>query len=291
MLEDRYYMRETPPFEPRRSATLILLLVNVAVFIVQAVISRFSQFPLNHYFALSLAGLKDGYVWQLLTYMFMHGPLLHLVFNCWAIYVFGTEVEQAVGRKPFLGLYFASGIIGGLFQTVAALMLGREFAAPVVGASAAGFGLAAAFAMLFPERLLLLFFIIPIRAKYLLVICGLLTLYGLMFPTDNIAHAAHLGGMVTGLFVVRYALRWNWHWPRWRKNSRQASPARLVKVYEKSKGWSGGSSSPASEISDEDFVTKEVDPILEKISAFGLQSLTERERKVLEKARAKMARR
>src|SRR5215510_5828475 len=115
MLEDRSYMRRSP-FESRLTATLVLVIVNVAVFFLQLALRQFSHSPANSYFALSLEGLKHGYVWQLLTYGFMHGSFLHLLFNCWAIYVFGQDVEAAVGRKPFLALYFAGVIIGGLLQ-------------------------------------------------------------------------------------------------------------------------------------------------------------------------------
>jgi membrane associated rhomboid family serine protease len=287
MLEDRHYMRGSP-YYAARNATLTLLIINVAVFLVQSVLARFSNFPTQYYFALSLEGLRHGFVWQFLSYQFMHGNLLHLVVNLWAIYVFGNEVESALGRRSFLLLYLGSGILGGVFQALAGLIFGSAFAAPVVGASAAAFGLAAAFALLFPDRLLLLFFIIPIRAKYLLVICGLLTVYGLMFPEGNIAHAAHLGGILAGIFYVQYTTRWTWQWPRFR--FARSSP-KLVKVSSRqSGGWAR--TRPAAVEDDlpaAEFLSKEVDPILDKISASGIHSLTERERRILEKARAKMA--
>ena len=94
----------------------------------------------------------------------MHGGWLHLLLNCWAIYVFGRELEDALGRGRFLALYFASGVIGGLFQALIGVLLGGVFAAPVVGASAGAFGLVAAFATLFPERpLMLLLFALILR--------------------------------------------------------------------------------------------------------------------------------
>ena len=156
----------------------MLLVVNVVAFILQNVLYRFSSFPVDGWFALSVGGLQHGFVWQLLTYQFMHGGLLHLLLNCWAIYVFGREVEETLGRKSFLTLYFTSGVIGGLFQALAGVLLGGAFAAPVVGASAGAFGLVAAYATLYPERplMLLLFFIIPVsmRAKFLLLFSALL---------------------------------------------------------------------------------------------------------------------
>lgn len=292
MLEDRYYMRQSP-FDARRSITVLLLMVNVAVFVLQLALQQFTSFPVNDYFALSLDGLKHGYVWQLITYEFMHVGVLHLLFNCWAIYVFGQEVEEALGRKAFVALYFSSGIIGGLVQTLAGLFLGRWFAAPVLGASAAAFGLVAAFALLFPDRVILLFFIIPIRAKYLLVLCGVLVVIGLLSPENSptgvhIADAAHLGGMLTGLAFVRYAMHWNFHWPRLRRVGTQ-TPRRLVKVGSSSSGrWSR--SKTEEELPRDEFLSKEVDPILDKISAHGIQSLTERERGILEAAREKIRR-
>jgi len=288
MLEDRNYMRQSP-FERRFTTTVLLLLINVAVFVVQLAAGQFFPgFPLNDYFALSLTGLTHWYLWQLVTYGFMHGSFLHLFFNCWAIYVFGQDIEQALGRKPFLTLYFASIVIGGLVQALFGRFVGGLFGVPVVGASAAGFGLAGAFAMLFPDRILLLFFIIPLRAKYLLLLCGVLTLIGLLSPNE-IAHAAHLGGMVTGIVFVRYAIHWNWHWPRLRR-ARGQPPRRLVKVVSGTPSlWARNK--PEEDLPAEEFLSKEVDPILDKMIAHGKQSLTERERRILEAARQKLLRR
>ena len=273
--------------------TMVLLVVNVVAFIVQTAVERFSSFPINAYFALSVEGLRHGYVWQLLTYQFMHGGVLHLLLNCWMIYVFGREVEETLGRNSFLTLYFTSGVIGGLFQALAGLLPIEAFAHPVVGASAGASGLLAAFAVLYPERplMLLLFFIIPVsmRAKFLLLFGGLVTLFGLVFPTGNIAHAAHLGGMLAGIVFVRYAIHWHWQWPRLRR-TRPPPRRSLVKAPRRTSAQWGQSTARADEdLPPEEFLSKAVDPILDKISAQGIQSLTERERKILETAREKMA--
>jgi membrane associated rhomboid family serine protease len=283
-------MRQTP-FDTRRSATMVLLIVLGVVFLLQEALLRFTSFPVIRYFALSLWGLAHGYVWQLLTYQFMHAGLLHLFFNCWAIYVFGHDVEMALGRKSFLTLYFSSGILGGLCQALAELALGGQFSAtiPVVGASAAAFGLAAAFAMLFPNRVLLLFFVLPMRAKWLLALGGALALYGMFSPFDGTAHAAHLGGLLTGLFFIRYAV--HWHWPGLGR-LRQWSSRRLVRVpSDKGRLWRCSKELPPEDLPPDEFLSREVDPILDKISAHGIQSLTHRERRILEAARARMAKR
>ncbi len=293
------------PFRARRSATVMLLVANAVAFVLECAHYGYPpRFPRGDYLALSWAGLSQGYVWQLITFQFLHGGLLHLLFNCWAIYIFGRELEQALGVKRFLTLYFASGVFGGLVQALAGGLAEHfgttawvlRFAAPTVGASAGAFGLLAAFAMLYPERplMLLLFFVIPVsmRAKFLLLASVLLAVVGVLYPVSNMADAAHLGGIVTGIVFARFALNWTWTWPRWRRRGRQ-SPGRLVSVGAGGGGlWNRAKTGRANvELPPEEFLSKEVDPILDKISAHGIQSLTERERRILESAREKMGRR
>src|SRR5271163_2689248 len=100
MLADRNYMRR-PAFGQFWSAATALMVANAAVFIVQLFLRNFSRFPTGDYLALSLEGLRRGYVWELLTFQFMHAGWLHLFLNCWGLYVFGRELEEALGRKSF----------------------------------------------------------------------------------------------------------------------------------------------------------------------------------------------
>ncbi|HZR19953.1 MAG TPA: rhomboid family intramembrane serine protease [Verrucomicrobiae bacterium] len=305
MLEDRYYMRQSE-FDSRRSATMMLIIANVAAFLFECVRYGGSpHFPPGDYFALSWDGLKSGHIWQLITFQFLHANIWHLIFNCWAIFMFGREVEIALGARRFLILYFSSGIFGGLIQGLAGGLhevfpysnWAAAFAAPTVGASAGALGLVAAFATLFPERslTLLLFFVIPVnmRAKFLLLFTGLISLFGIVWPnsTGNMADAAHLGGMLTGMFFVRYALHWSFHWPS--LNRRRGEPARrLVKVSSTSSArWGRAKTISSADLPPDEFLSREVDPILDKISAHGIQSLTERERRILEAARERMGKR
>jgi membrane associated rhomboid family serine protease len=295
MLEDRDYMRQ-PEYGRHMSLTVVLLIVNAIVFVFKLVVSGYSRslFIENHYFALSVEGLKNGFVWQLLTFQFMHAGLWHLVFNCWAIYVFGRAIEETLGWKKFLILYLSSGIVGGIFQVLAALLWPGLFGGPVVGASAGGFGLIAAFAVLFPERelVMLLFFILPIRlsAKMLLMLSAVLALIGIVFPVDHIANAAHLGGILTGVVFIRQFIQ-----GRWRQSgfaSGDDAPGEFITDWVgKSSLWRSASNKPDEDLSTDEFVKSEVDPILDKISRHGIQSLTAREREILEKARARMAKR
>jgi len=210
--------------------------------------------------------------------------------------MFGREVEEATGKPRFLALYFASGVVGGLLQAGGGLLWPGHFGGAVVGASAGAFGLVAAFAVLYPERplTLLLFFVLPVtlRARYLLLLSALLALFGIAFPGDHIAHAAHLGGMLTGVFFIRQASRWHWHWRRLGKPDHRPPPRELVEAHSrKTTVWRRPQPGADAGLPTEEFLSREVDPILDKISAHGIQSLTERERKILETARARIANR
>jgi membrane associated rhomboid family serine protease len=289
MLEDRDYMSQ-PRYGRHLSLPLALIIVNAVIFVFELLVSGFahSLYIENHYFALSKEGLGNGFVWQLLTFQFMHAGLLHLVVNCWAIYVFGRAIEETIGREKFLILFLSSGVVGGVCQVLVALLWPGLFGGPVVGASAGAFGLIAAYAVLFPERelTLLLFFILPVRlsAKMLLMLSAVLAAVGIIFPLDNVANAAHLGGMLAGVFFVRRFIQGRWRWPG------AARPRTFVSVPAgKTSFWRRGAAEPEEEQSTDEFVKSAVDPILDKISRQGIQSLTAREREILEKARAKMA--
>src|SRR5579859_2303196 len=126
MFEDRYPIQGSP-ISRYWSATVSVIAINALVFLIQLYYggpeadSRF-----NRLFALSLDGLKSGYVWQLLTYQFMHGSWFHLLANSWAIYVFGQAMETVIGKWRMVALYFLSGIAGGILQAAWTLILPPE---------------------------------------------------------------------------------------------------------------------------------------------------------------------
>ncbi|MBI5383481.1 MAG: rhomboid family intramembrane serine protease [Verrucomicrobia bacterium] len=309
MLEDRDYMRGPDygsGFRWRWSLTILLLVVNAAVFLVQAVAesSPDGQRFVSQYLALSLHGLKEGCLWQPLTFQFLHANLFHLLANLITIYFFGGAMEQALGRGKFISLYFACGVLGGLLQILGAWAWPSHFSpeAPamlqyvgVMGASAGAFGLVAAFAALFPDRVLtlLVFFIIPVslRARYLLFIELALTLFGIAVPRlgGNIAHLAHLGGIVAGLGYVLWMLRAK----RTSRVPRRAPVPRphYAEVPTRKAPWQMPQKKVIEDLPPAEFISKEVDPILDKISAHGIHSLTPRERRILEAASAKIGKR
>jgi membrane associated rhomboid family serine protease len=203
--------------ERTSSVTVAILVVNVVLFLIQNALDYYTRLPIWDLFALSKNGLAHGYLWQLLTFQFMHAPLwqsgiLHILVNCWAIYVFGPPLEAVLGKAGFLKLYLSSGVFGGLLQIFGSGLWPTHFGVgPVVGASAGVFGLVAAFAVLYPRRhlTLLLFFIIPLHmsAKSMLTISALLAIGGILLPGSHVAHAAHLGGMLTGVIYLRWKIR------------------------------------------------------------------------------------
>ena len=294
-------MRESPSGR-RWSAAFTLLVVNLAVFIIFELHRASQGVPIGYYisrspFTLSLEGLKNGYVWQLFTFQFMHAGVMHLLLNSVAIYFFGRALEDALGTARFLKLYFSCGVFGGLLQMAGALFFPTHLGGSVVGASAGGMGLIAAFATMFPEQrlTLLLFFVIPIsmRAKVLLWISAGLAIFGMLVPSDNVAHAAHLGGMLAGVAYIRWFVHTQISFTGWHPFRRTPSVRQLVKTNSARPGtWRRARNTPPpiDELPSAQFISQEVDPILDKISAHGIHSLTERERQILDAARKRMGR-
>jgi len=291
----------------RWSMTTILLIAYASIFVLEVLLSpspgmlRPNNPFFNEYFALSLYGMEHGYLWQLVTYQFLHGGVMHLLGNCMAIFFIGREMEMVLGGKKYLALLLVSGIVGGLFQMLAAWMwptswfFTNNFGAPVVGASAGAFGLVAAFCMLFPDRELIMFFYffpVKMRATTLLALCAALALLGFMFPESilggNIAHVAHMGGMLTGIFYVRQIRQGRWF--QMKNPLRRSEPRPMVTAPAGRKSIWGASRERLAEEPTEQFMKNEVDPILDKITAHGIHSLTDRERKILETARKKINR-
>jgi len=293
-LYDRQYMKEGG-FGIRRSLTTTLIILNIVAFIIQNVCIYYTSFPIRKYFYLSLSGLESGYLWQLITFQFLHSDILHILVNCIVLYFFGRPIEDYLGRAGFLKLYLMSGIFGGLLQIIIGLIIPVFRFQAVVGASAGVFGLVAAFATLFPEQPLttLIAFIIPVtmRAKYLLLIEVLITVYGLVFPSSPIAHGAHLGGIIMGVVYIKWGIQFE-HFIRNLRRRRIASEKRQFVTVPKPepRKWEIVSEQE-DDLPPEEFIKREVDPILDKIAAHGIQSLTERERRILEAARHKMEKR
>lgn len=140
--------------------------------------------------------VRKFYFWQPITYMFLHGGFFHLFFNMFALYIFGRDLLLRWGAGKFLLYYFFTGIGAGICAFIFTDV-------PTIGASGAVYGLLLAYAMAFPNRVLLLYFFIPMKAKYLVILFGLVELFASITSfADGIAHIAHLGGMVFGALLL-----------------------------------------------------------------------------------------
>jgi membrane associated rhomboid family serine protease len=184
-----------PPMPP---VTRALLLINVAVFFLLPLLggnveSTFALWPIGPNFL----------PWQVVSYAFLHGSFEHLFFNMLGLWMFGSELERVWGDRRFMQFYAACVLAAAATQLIVSALMGSVF--PTIGASGGLFGLLLAFGIMFPNRIILLFFVIPMKAKYLVGLYGLLELYqGVSVTNPGVAHFAHLGGMVGGFLMLRY---------------------------------------------------------------------------------------
>ena len=225
-------MREMPV------VTKNLIAINVLMFLALLAFER-SGIDLNNLLGLHLFLAPDFRPYQLVTYMFMHGGFTHILFNMYAVWVFGSILERVWGSSRFLLFYIVTGVGAGLVQELVQYLyfsmnlaqytqvnMGGGLIVPMaeylnlwttVGASGAVYGILLAFAMTFPnEQLFMIPFPFPIKAKYFVMIFGALELFtGLSNNVgDNVAHFAHLGGMIFGIVLILY----------WRKKGKIDGP-------------------------------------------------------------------
>lgn len=262
MMFDTRYTQSRVPSLTRAVRTIIL--INLVLYIVQ-------HFAPEGY--LKIFGLVPAYVlgrawiWQLGTYMFLHGGLFHIFFNMLFLWMMGSELERYWGSREFVKYYMVTGVGAGVIN----VLVQPHSTVPIIGASGAVFGLIIAFALAFPDRELLLYFFIRIKAKHFAVLVGLLELISLFaLPNAGIARFAHLGGIVVGYFYLRWE---RYSYPLkcwWRKSKLRVEDSAQRREEEKARE------------------TKAVvDRILDKIGKHGLDSLTDRERDFLKKQSGK----
>lgn len=288
MLYDRPYMRQAPPPAPKNASIVTsLMVITVAVFILQNVLNVFfpgyagrnNQF-LTNWFALSGLNFRELKVWTILSYSFLHSTqnLMHIVGNMLGLFFLGRILEPLLGKRQFLLLYIGSAIVGGASY----LLFHFNGYGPVVGASAAVFGMLAFFCLIRPEQpvTLLLFFIIPVtlKPKYIFWIALLGSAFAVLFyempGRSGVAHSAHLGGIFAGIlyyrFIYQSGVRFNVsssrptvELPDWFKRKNKTAPKISYRV---------------NRSTSRDELQQEVDRILDKINAEGFGALDESEK-------------
>lgn len=187
--------------------TRTLIGVNVAMFVAEllfgdVLVLKLALWPIQ---SAALGGVAGFQPWQLLTYSFLHGGVLHLFFNMFALYMFGGELERLWGPKRFLNLYLASVISAALAQLAVSSLASVE-PYPTIGASGGVFGLLLAFGLCFPNRIVVLLFPpIPMPAWLFVTLYGAVELYlGVTGTEEGVAHFAHLGGMLGAWLLIQY---------------------------------------------------------------------------------------
>lgn len=234
-----------------------LIIINSIIYLLQL-------FFLNQF--INIIGLipalvfKKLMLWQLITYMFLHGNIFHIVFNMLALWMFGSPIEAKWGTKKFVRYYFLCGIGGG----ITTCLLCPTSTTPSIGASAGIFGLLVAYGMMFPNNIVLLFGLFPMPARYFVILFGIIELLACIpYTPDGIGHFAHLGGMVVGYLYLKNILNWN--------RITKGIEKREKEVVTKGKV-------------DISLIKQRVDVLLDKISSEGIDSLSEEEQDFLKKA-------
>jgi membrane associated rhomboid family serine protease len=284
-----------------------LLIINIVVFILQQMMNNiaFGEIPgwylLNHYFALNpLVGFdrfgesNNFQIWQLFTYQFMHGGFSHIFYNMLMLWMFGMEIENIWGSKKFLIFYLTSGVGAGLVQILLAPIFENSLA-PVIGASGSVFGVMLAFAMLFPNRYIFLYFLVPLKAKYLigfLFIVELLSVGGL----SMVAHLAHIGGAVTGAIFVLLDKNFHFNFENLKffsipKKTKKRPQNNFRKPFSAKKDNIQDAEfydiNSLSKQAEQEISQSTIDAILDKISQSGYKNLTEEEKRILFEASKK----
>ena len=179
-----------------------LMIIMGAVFLIQMLVGGWMEF----YFGLiPILVWKEYFLWQLFTYIFLHGGFSHILFNLLALWWFGGELENYWGSKKFLFYFLFCGIGAGICTVLFTPDIYQRI--PVIGASGAIYGILLAFAWLFPNRPILIYFLFPMPAKYMVIIFGLIEFFSSMGGSGGgVAHLTHLGGLLFGFFYMGYPM-------------------------------------------------------------------------------------
>lgn len=170
-----------------------LLIINVVIFIITYILYNF-KISLIENFVLFSFNSDYFQPYQLLTYMFLHGSFLHIIFNMLCLITFGSDLERRFGTIKFLKIYLLMGVIAGLFHILTTPN-------PVMGASGAVWGVMMIYALFNPNTILNLYFLIPVKVKYIVGVFFSIEFYLAIMGNDSVSHVAHVGGALTGAII------------------------------------------------------------------------------------------
>lgn len=261
-----------------------IMIINGAVFIVQQLAGIFAPNMLEYFFGLHYYGLiNELKIWQPLTYMFLHGGWLHIIFNLLALWMFAGELEELWGGQKLLKYYIYSGIGAGIFISLMNFYIFVNYNSnPVtIGASGALYAILLAYGVTWPNREVLLYFIIPVKVKYLVIGFGLFEFFGTLTSATggggNISHIGHLGGLLSGLIFI---FLWRNKKSTKIKITTPGKEGAIKKFFRKLRN-----KKKQKEIDTRIEAKRIIDELLEKIARNGMSSLSSDEKKKLEWAR------
>jgi membrane associated rhomboid family serine protease len=182
---------------------MFLIGINILVFLAQQI---FRNNYIDVYLGLSVLGIREGFFWQLITYMFAHGSISHVLFNMLALFLFGSALEHHVGSWEFLCYYLITGILAGAFSVLIYWLTG-SYGVLLIGASGALFAIELAYATFFPNAMIYIWGIIPLRAPMMVIVFTVIELFNTITGSrDGVAHLTHLAGFAFGwfYFVIRF---------------------------------------------------------------------------------------
>ena len=241
------------------SGVKLLIIINIAVFILMELSGQknilFQMFGL-----VPRAVLQEYKLWQTFTYLFLHGGFIHILFNMFILWMFGKDLEVDWSKNEFLIFYFICGIGSGIITVFASI---NSFV-PVVGASGAIYGVLVAYGLTYPNRMVYLYGVFPLKVKYMVLGLGVIAFFASLSTSQStVSHITHLSGMIIGIIYIVLNFRW--------KN------IRLLYIKMRLK-------SIQSKQNEDTHIKMQVDKILDKLNDQGWESLTSKEEEFLTRA-------
>ncbi len=273
----------------------LLLIANGVMFVLQSILRSIQPDLLESLLTfIPQKAINSLQIWRFFTYMFLHGSFIHILFNMLGVWMFGTQIERRWGMRTFLIYYIVCGLGGavtyGLFN-----LAGASAGTQMLGASGALYGILLAYGMTFPNSVILVMMIFPMKAKYAVIAFGVMALMNSTGGGNggNIAHLAHLGGMIAGFIFLKVTIPSlsagmgsslggdiSGAWRRWQTK-------RKMKIVRPSAKTDSGQAKPgngSAGTAKGRGKRSEIDTILDKISREGLQSLSDEEQEILRRA-------
>ena len=236
-------------------AIKVLVTINFCIFLLQSIARAENLF-------FPLFGLvpklvwSELMIWQPFTYMFFHGGIWHVLINMFVLWMFGNELERLWGKRFFLNYYFTTGVGAGLVT----MIFGLHSMTPIVGASGAVYGVLLAYGIIYPNRQVYLYGLIPIKSLWFVIGVGLIAFLSSFNEMSQISHLTHLSGMIIGYLLLKKPIHWKTLW---------FSISKKIMEYKVQK--------EEKKVFEQNVIERDVDQILDKINREGFNSLSQEE--------------